>query len=40
MALTYEITGLEDAWHDYQLVFDPGAQTARLLVDGVEQLRN
>jgi len=37
---TYEVAGPEDAWHDYELVFDPRTQTARLLVDGVERLRD
>jgi predicted Ser/Thr protein kinase len=37
---TYELSGPEDAWHDYQLIFNPRAQTGRLLVDGVERLRD
>ncbi len=37
---SYEVSGPEDAWHDYQLIFDPRTQTARLQVDGVERLRD
>jgi predicted Ser/Thr protein kinase len=36
--LRYELAGPADAWHDYQLVFDPQTMSARLLVDGVERL--
>jgi hypothetical protein len=36
---SYELPGPEDAWHDYQLVFDPAARSARLNIDGVERLR-
>ena len=36
--LRYELPGPADAWHDYQLVFDPQTRTARLLIDGVERL--
>ena len=35
----YEIEGPEDAFHEYQLIFDPN-RSARLLVDGVERLRD
>jgi len=37
---SYEMPGPEDAWHDYQLIFDPRTQTALLRVDGVERLRD
>jgi predicted Ser/Thr protein kinase len=37
---SYDLPGPEDAWHDYELIFDPRQQTARLLVDGVERLRD
>ena len=37
---TCELFGPEEAWHDYQLIFDAHTQKARLLVDGVERLRN
>jgi predicted Ser/Thr protein kinase len=36
----WEMEGPEDAFHDYQLVFDASSRTARLLVDGVERLRD
>ena len=36
--LRYELPGPVEAWHDYQLVFDPQTRSARLLVDGVERL--
>ena len=35
----YEVEGPGDAYHDYQLIFDPGTREARLLVDGVERVR-
>jgi hypothetical protein len=37
---SWEMEGPVDAFHDYQLVFDAGSRTARLLVDGVERLRD
>ena len=37
--LKYKIEGPADAFHDYQLIYDPGLKTTRLLVDGVERLR-
>jgi len=36
--LRYELPGPADAWHDYQLIFDPQTRSARLLIDGVERL--
>lgn len=36
----FELSGPEDAWHDYQLVFDPGSRSARLFVDGVQRSAN
>jgi predicted Ser/Thr protein kinase len=35
---SYEIEGPEDAFHEYQLIFDPNSRSARLLVDGLERL--
>jgi hypothetical protein len=37
--LKYRIEGPADAFHDYQLIYDPHLKTARLLVDGIERLR-
>jgi hypothetical protein len=37
--LRYEIEGAPDAFHNYELSFDPEKRAARLLVDGVERLR-
>lgn len=37
---SYEVPGPEDAWHDYQLTFDPRTRTAGLRVNGVERLRD
>jgi predicted Ser/Thr protein kinase len=37
--LRYEIEGAPDAFHNYELIFDPEKRAARLLVDGVERLR-
>jgi hypothetical protein len=37
--LKYKIEGPADAFHDYQLIYDPVVKTAHLLVDGVERLR-
>jgi predicted Ser/Thr protein kinase len=37
---SWEMEGPVDAFHDYQLVFDASSRSARLLVDGVERLRD
>jgi predicted Ser/Thr protein kinase len=37
--LRYTIEGPPDAFHHYELIFEPGKRAARLLVDGVERLQ-
>lgn len=37
---TFTLTGSGDAYHTYELIYDPVSQTARLLVDGIERLSN
>ncbi len=34
----YEIAGPREAFHDFELIYEPEKQAAKLLVDGVERL--
>lgn len=33
-----DLTGLDDGWHLYEVIYDPGTATADLFVDGTEEI--